>query len=300
VRLVRPTRADALKLLNYGKYVLVSNVGDKLVFATDSVVIGVFQPIAALTYYAIGATLVEQFRTFVASMGAVLNPLSSGLEARRQDRALAVVVLTGAKAAVLLGLPICIGFIVLGRCFIGLWMGPAYAEPAGAVLAVLALGHLIGLPYYTISAVLFGLGRHRVVAWSRVLEGVANLALSVFLVQRFGVVGVAIGTAIPHVLVVGALLPGVLPRWIPVDLRAYYQSTYGRPFLAASPFVLVCLLIAEGIQPATLFSFFGFVIAALPTYAVPIWLIALTSEERLAASEYVSHRLARRAPVSEA
>jgi O-antigen/teichoic acid export membrane protein len=300
VRLVRPRRADAMKLFNYGKYVLISNVGDKLVFATDSIVIGMFQPIGALTYYAIGATLIEQFRTFIASMGAVLNPVSSGLEARRQSDALGAVVLAGAKAAMLLGLPICIGFIVLGRRFIGIWMGPEYVSEAGRVLAVLATGHLVGLPYYTISAVLYGLGRHRVVAFSRVLEGVTNLTLSVVLVLRYGVTGVAIGTAIPHALIVCGLLPVLMPRWVPIDLRTYYVSTYLRPFLAAIPFALACWFIAMRIMPANFVSFFASIAVALPLYFVPTWFVALTADERAAAREYLGHRLTRRSAVREA
>lgn len=299
-RLLRPTRQEAMKLFNYGKYVLVANVGDKLVFATDSIVIGIFQPIAALTYYAIGGTLIEQLRTFVTSMGTILNPLSSDLEARRESRTLITVVLSGAKAAMLLGLPVCIGFIVLGEQFIALWMGEEFAPQAGAVLTVLAVGHLIGLPYYTISAVLYGLGRHRIVAWSRIFEGVLNLLLSVILVQRYGVVGVAIGTIVPHILVVAAILPTVLPRWVPIDLREYYVSTYARPFLAAVPFTFACLLIAEEIVPASFFSFFGLIAAAMPLYFVPIWFLSLTAGERAAARELVSHRLGRRTPVHEA
>jgi O-antigen/teichoic acid export membrane protein len=300
IRLVWPARSEAMKLYNYGKYVLISNIGDKLVFATDSIVIGLFQPIAALTYYAIGASLIEQFRTFIRSMGSLVNPISSSLDARRENHKVGTVVMTGAKAAVLLGLPICIGFIVLGRIFIGIWMGAEYAQTAGTVLALLAAGHLIGLPYYMISGVLYGLGRHRVVAWSRVVEGCANLAISMILVQRYGVIGVAIGTTIPHVLVVGLLLPNILPRWVPLDRRAYYLSTYGRPFLAAVPFALACTFIALELQPTTFVAFFVSIAAALPLYFIPIWLLALTPDERAAAREYLSHKLARRTQVREA
>jgi O-antigen/teichoic acid export membrane protein len=300
IRLVRPTRVEALKLFHYGKYVLVSNIGDKLVFATAAIVIGTFQPIAALTFYAIAGTLIEQFRTFVASMGAILNPLSSDLEARKESRRLGLVVLTGAKAAMLIGLPVCIGFILLGRRFISLWMGPEYAKQAGDVLAVLATGHLVGLPYYTISAVLYGLGRHRIIAWSRVFEGVVNLVLSVILVQRYGVLGVAIGTIIPQIIVTGVVLPRVLPRWVPMNLGEYYISTYGRPLLAATPFMLSCLYIADVIVPAHFISFFGLIACALPLYLVSIWFVALTHDERATAREYLNHRLHRRTAVREA
>ena len=151
IRLVRPTRVEALKLFNYGKYVLVSNIGDKLVFATDAIVIGIFQPISALTYYAIGGTLIEQFRTFVASMGAILNPLSSDLEARKQSRGLAT---GGAHRHQGGDADRIAGLHRLHRSRPPLHQpldGPGIRAQAGTILAVLATGHLFGLPYYTIS-----------------------------------------------------------------------------------------------------------------------------------------------------
>lgn len=286
-----PERAEAAKLLNYGKYVLISNVGDKLVFATDSIVIGMFQPIAALTYYAIGGSLIEQFRGFITSMATVVNPLSSSLQAKNDDRAVATVVQTGVRAAILLGLPVSIGFIFLGKAFISLWMGPEYAGPASEVLAWLAVGHLLGLPYYTISAALYGLGRHRVVAQTRVADGVVNLTLSMLLVRSLGINGVAIGTIIPHTIVVVGVLPMVLARWVPINLREYYTMTYVRPILASLPFGLVCWLIARVIAPDGYLVFFASVGIGLLAYIVPAWFVALTPPERERLGQALRDRL---------
>jgi O-antigen/teichoic acid export membrane protein len=280
IRLMRPARERVAKLLNYGKYVLLANIGDKVIFATDSIVIGVFLPISALTYFAIGGTLIEHFRSFITSLGMILNPLSSSLDAKKETDSVAAVLMGGTKAAILLGLPVCIGFILLGDRFIGLWMGPEFAAQAGMVLAVLAAGHLIGLPYYSISGVLYGLNRHPMVAWSRVIEGVINLTLSIVLVRRFGLIGVALGTAIPHALVVAGVLPLVLPRFLPINLGRYYLSTYVRPFASAIPFWFVCLFIGRVVQPPNLFSFLACVAAGLPLYIVPCWFLAFTASER--------------------
>ena len=280
IRLLWPVRERVAKLLNYGKYVLLANIGDKVIFATDSIVIGVFLPISALTYFAIGGTLIEHFRSFITSLGMILNPLSSSLDAKKDTNSVAAVVMGGTKAVILLGLPVCIGFILLGERFIGLWMGPEFAKPAGAVLAVLAAGHLIGLPYYSISGVLYGLNRHRLVAWSRVLEGIVNLTLSIVLVQRMGLIGVALGTAIPHALVVAGVLPLVLPRFLPIDLGRYYLWTYVRPFVAAIPFWFVCLFIGHVVQPPHVISFLACIAAGLPLYVVPCWFLAFTASER--------------------
>lgn len=277
---VRPIRSEVLKLLNYGKYVLLSNIGDKIVFATDALVIGVFLPIAALTPYAIGGTLIGHMRSVVMAMAQVFNPLASSLRAGGGDDVLQRLLQTGAKGAMLVGLPLCIGFVALGERFVLLWIGPEHAATAGQVQTVLAIGYVVGLPYYTISGILYGLGQHRSVAILRVVEGVLNLGLSVVLVNLLGVVGVAIGTAIPHIIVVGWILPRTLPRVFPINLRDYYWNVYGRTLLAAIPFVAATWAIRSIVQPASLVSFFLWGALSLLAYVPPVWLFALSGDDR--------------------
>jgi O-antigen/teichoic acid export membrane protein len=291
LRWIRPAREQAMTLLNYGKYVLVSNLGDKIVFATDSIVIGIFLPISAVTYFAIGSSLIDYLRSFIMSLGTLLNPLSSSLEARNHKDTIGLVVVSSAKFMVILGLPVCIGFIVLGQLFIDLWMGAEYGGPAGQVLAILAAGHLVGLPYYTISGVLHGLGRHRIIALSRVFEGVANLLLSLFLVTSYGLVGVALGTVIPHVIVVCVILPLFLPRILSINLRDYYASTYARTFVASIPFWIACWFIGTVVRPQNLVTFGAAVSIAMPAYLIPCWFVALTPSERLRARGVLRQRL---------
>ena len=280
VRLIVPRREDVAKLYNYGKYVLMSNVGEKIIFSADSLVIAAFQPVSALTFYAIGGSLVEFLRSFIATMGALVNPVASTLEARKDMTKLADVVVAGSKASVIIGLPVCIGFVVLGERFISLWMGPEYGPQAAPVLSVLAIGFAAGLPFSTISATLYGLGQHHHVAYCRVAEGVVNLSISVVLVQMMGPVGVAIGTAVPQFFSAVLYLPTVLPRLMPFDLRTYYTWTYLRPAIAAVPFAAACWAIERILQPSNLFIFLLTGAASLVFYAVPCWALALTTPER--------------------
>ncbi len=248
----RPVRAEVVKLLNYGKYVFLANIGDKIVFATDAIVIGMFLPIAALTPYAIAGTLIDSMRSVVRAMASVFNPLTSGLRATGNEQALGRVLQSGAKGAVVVGLPICIGFIILGERFVALWMGEAHAAMAGRVMTILSIGYIVGLPYYTILGILNGLGAHRQFGILRIVEGVFNLAISVTLVNVTGLVGVAFGTAIPHAIMVGWILPRTLPKIFPVNLKEYYFAVYGRTLLASVPFVLACWLVKTVVQPVEL------------------------------------------------
>jgi O-antigen/teichoic acid export membrane protein len=286
-----PQRAEALKLLHYGKFVLLSNLGDKVVFATNTIVIGVFMPISALTYFAIAGNLIELLRSVITSMASIFNPLSSSLEARNETKALGAVVTNGARAAMIVGLPACIGFFLLGESFIELWMGPEYAPQASQVLLILTAGHMIGLPYYTLSGVLYGLSRHRVIAYSRLIEGAINLTLSVVLVQQYGLAGVAIGTAAPQILMVAAILPRLLSQWVPINLRDYYLSTYVRPLAASLPFWAVCWWIAHVVRPANFLTFFVAITAGLVAYVVPCWLVVFSASERAMLAGPVLRRL---------
>ena len=173
------------QIVGYAKYVVAHNIGEKVVFATDSIVIGVFLPVSMLTFWAIPGSLVKYLRSMMLMMAAVLNPLSSDLDARQDSARLRALFLTASKAAVLIGLPICVGFIVLGTRFVGLWMGPSFASLSGRVLAILGVAQLVGLPTHSFGSVLYGLGRHRIIAVTRGVEAAANLALSVLLVRNW-------------------------------------------------------------------------------------------------------------------
>lgn len=279
-RPMRPERSEVKRLLNYGKYVLLANLGDKFVFATDAIVIGMFLPIAALTPFAIAGTLIHSMRLVVKAMASVFNPLTSSLRASGSEVALQRVLQSGAKGAMIVGLPICIGFIILGERFVLLWIGEAHARMAWQIMTVLSVGYIVGLPYYTISGILYGLGEHRIVAILRIVEGVINLTLSVVLVKTIGLVGVALATAIPHIVIVGWVLPRALPKIFPVELRPYYAAVYGQTLIAAIPFGVACWLVRTVVQPAGLLSFFLWGSATLIAYAVPAWFVALSHDER--------------------
>src|SRR4029078_11250099 len=76
-----------------------------------------------------------------------------------------------------------------------------FVEPSGRVLRVLMLSFLVYLPVRGVALpVLLGLGRPRAPAIGLLAMGLVNLAISLALVRPLGILGVAIGTAIPNVL----------------------------------------------------------------------------------------------------
>lgn len=272
--------ATARRVLGYGFYVIVNNVGEKVITATDAIVVGVFLPVYSVAYYAIAGSLVGYLRSLLSATAQVFNPLASHLHTMRQPRELRAAFMLGAKTSVLLALPVACAFVVVGQEFIGLWMGPEFAKPSGEVLAILAVAAILSAPQYVLSSVLYGMSRHRVIAWLRIGEAIANLALSITLVQRIGLVGVALGTAIPNLVVVMLVLPQVTRRIVGIGLWEYYEKVYLRPAAAIVPFAVVAWWLRDAHKAANLAEFFLQMAALTLLYAPCAFALVLDKSER--------------------
>jgi O-antigen/teichoic acid export membrane protein len=86
--------------------------------------------------------------------------------------------------------------LLLGRDFITLWMGKAY-EDAYIITAILICARMCGFPTSSMYSMLYGIGKHHIILFTGMFEALLNLGLSLYLVRRIGVAGVAWGTLIP-------------------------------------------------------------------------------------------------------
>jgi len=275
-------------LLNYSLFVLLNNICQKVIFYTDAIVIGFFLPASAITYYAIAGNLIEYLRKFVNSMASVLNPLTSELDAKKQPEKIQDVLVGGTKVSLLLGTPICIVYYFLGRRFIELWMGPEFGAPAASVLTILAVTHLLSMPHYTISSILYGLSRHHIIAYVRVFEAIANIGLSLVLIHRLGIVGVALGTAIPHIISVTFILPIVITKVLKMNLLNYILECYTGPLGSSLVFAILCYLISVHVSIDSLVSFFAIIFSILPLYIIPAWIFSFKKDDRAGHLERIS------------
>jgi O-antigen/teichoic acid export membrane protein len=74
------------------------------------------------------------------------------------------------------------------------------------------------------------------------MEGIANLVLSIALVRPLGIVGDAIGTAIPLLCTSVFFLPRHLCRHLGIPVRKFIVEAYGYPLLLCVPMSFVLLL----------------------------------------------------------
>ena len=265
---VRFISMDTLKLLvNYGAVTFMITVAENLRFRTDELVIGGFLTAAAITPFAIGSRIVDYATSVVDGLAQVFTPMSSHFDARGEVEKLRSIFIAGNRGCALVMFPMCAGLIILGKSIIRLWMGARYIPLSYPVLLLLLIPCTMRMSQATTGRILFGMARHKTLAWVVLAEGVANLILSILLVRPYGIVGDALGTAIPLTCTCLLFLPQHMCRILEMRVPAFLKQAYTTPLLLCLPMVCFLLPMEHWFAPRTLAHLALHILLASTVYA---------------------------------
>lgn len=243
-------KKSTLKLIaSYSSTTFIIIVGGRLRFKTDALVIGTFISAAAITYFTIGSRLVDYATEVVSSLAQIFIPMSSQSQAKGDLDALRKIFVVGNRACAFIIFPITAIFTILGKSLIEAWVGPKYVATSYPVLLILLYPTTLMLAQSASGRTLWGMAKHRTWAWVVLAEGISNLILSVLLVRPYGILGDAIGTAIPLTCSMVFFLPQHLCKLLGIKLRTYLYRAFTLPLALCIPLVAVLLLMQRWYIP---------------------------------------------------
>jgi O-antigen/teichoic acid export membrane protein len=138
-----------------------------------------------------GAALVEISLTIV---GVVLAPRISALYVRGRHKDLQTLITNGARAALVVALPIAIVFAAMGKEMLILVFGPEYSK-AYPPLLILIGGQLFNVAAGSVGTVLNMTGHERDTTRGLMIAAVCSFILNLILIPPFGMIGAAIAAA---------------------------------------------------------------------------------------------------------
>ena len=224
-------------LAGYSGYVVVGRVADILRFRVDHLVITAFVGLRAVTMYTVAVRLVEHLSNLVSQMVRVIGPLMSQEEGRNDFDSIRSKFLISVRISCYVSIFGGGVALIYGKAFIARWMGPAFAE-SYVILVILLLPMMISLIQRPTVPLLYGISQHKYFTYSNMVEGIANLLLSLLWVRSFGAQGVALGTAVPMAVMAAAVQPVYLCRVLSMPYRTYAgtvlkHAALGTAFLLA-------------------------------------------------------------------
>jgi O-antigen/teichoic acid export membrane protein len=236
------SRALVGEVTTYSVYVFLIDIAVQIGFNLDNVVVGAALGTTAVAVYAVTLRLADYQRQLCSQFNGLLFPVVVRFNSTRLQQALRDMVIEATRITLTLVIGVTICLIGFGRQLIAAWLGPGF-DGSVVPLYVLALAGVILVGWGPLGNVLMGTGRHRLVAFIALAEAISNLVLSVFLVRRYGIVGVAVGTAIPVFMFnLFVLLPAAC-RQIAIGIAEFCRLVALPPLAGVLPSVLAVALL---------------------------------------------------------
>jgi O-antigen/teichoic acid export membrane protein len=246
-------RSTARTVASFSYLLFLTHLGGQLETKTDEIVIGRFLPLVAVTPYNLARQLGNLPQLLTQQFLVLLLPLASEMNAGNERERLRSLHLVSTRLTLAVSLPFACGLTVLAGPFLTAWVGPGYAQ-YGHIVVLLTVASVIDTSVWPAAHILQGIARHALLAVAAIGTGLANLALSLALVNVWGVLGVALGTLIPTTVVcLGAVVPYAL-RVLGISTRQMLRHAYLPALLPAVPTLVVLYALREAFQPQGWFA----------------------------------------------
>jgi len=269
----------------FSAYLFLIGIAIQVDLSLDNVVIGAALGTSAVAVYAITLRLADFQRQLCSPLNDLLFPIVVRLEAGGRTEALKSMLIDGTRIALTLVVGVTICLLGFASPLIARWMGPGF-EGSIAPLYCLAIAGVALVGQGPLGNILLGTGRHRLVAWVAIAGAVTNVTLSLALVGKYGMAGVAAGTAVPVAAATLFILVPAACRQVDVTVGRFARLVAVAPTVGAVPAVLTCVALRASLPPASIQAILveGAVVGLV--YAVSVCAFGLEGSVR---SRYVGH-----------
>jgi O-antigen/teichoic acid export membrane protein len=266
------------ELLGFGIYQFVAQIASRIKFELDNIVIAGFMGAASVTHFNIAARLNGYTVRAVGSLVPAPSSVYAGYHSKGEYHQIRDKFIILARIKTILTMLAVGAALIFARPFIVLWVGPQYLDAFLPLVAIM-LGRAVSLMLSPGRGVVYAMAKHKFTAFMNLGEAAANLGLSIWLVQRYGILGVALGTAIPLLVTRLTIMPLYLCKIMRLSVRRLFKSI----FPVASVAALAQIPLAYAISTVDIHSYWQILIWGAGYY-LPLlaffYLVMLTREER--------------------
>jgi O-antigen/teichoic acid export membrane protein len=278
---LRPTSfrlARLREVTSFSVYMLLIDWANKLNYSVDALVVGAFMNTSAVAVWSVGQRLAETTQRLTNQLNEVLFPTIVDNDASSRLNRLQSIFLVGTRLSLASVLPTGGVLVMMAPQLVNAWVGPEFA---GSVIVVrlLAFTVIVHVAHSTASTLLKAAGRHHLVAFTNVSAALVNVSLSIALVGRFGLSGVAIGTLVPVLIASVVVLFPAGCRRVELSLaRVFVEAVW--PALWPATAMIAWIELTSPFVGRSLPAVGAAMIAAAAIYGATFLLFAVSGAER--------------------
>jgi O-antigen/teichoic acid export membrane protein len=235
-------------IFNFSFYLFLSSLASILIFNVDSIIVGTFVSVAAVTVYNVGFNMQQGFRMINSLIGGPLFPAYVEMEGRKEYENQKKLLFKGTKYMALIFVPMVIITIVFAKPFIKFWMGEGFLKsviPAQILIVFWFFNCISEIG----SGMLTAKGLVKKIFEIIFLTAIFNFTLSLILVRYLGIIGVALGTTIPMILINFLLTLRLVCKTFKITAREYFYNTIKASLTIFMLAVVLSILICKLFPP---------------------------------------------------
>jgi O-antigen/teichoic acid export membrane protein len=275
-------RGRLREVTGFSVYTSIIDWANKLNYQLDELVIGAFLGPVAVAVWAPAERIISGTQRLTNQLNDVLFPVVVDSDASQRNDRLQQILLQGTRLSLAMVVPIAAALILLADPLLHAWLRKSdMAIIVGAIpiVQILAVAVAIRVGAATGTTVLKGAGKHRMLAFVNLGTGLVNVVLSMALIGRYGLVGVAVGTLIPIAAATGFILYPAACRRVGLPLsRALTHSVL--PALWPAFVVGLALAVTRLISSGTLLAVVLQALAGGVLYVGLFFLVAIGRHDR--------------------
>ena len=225
------TKPVAKEMLGFSCWFFILVLCAQFAFQSDSIIVGWALNTEAVAVYSIAGRLVKYAMMGSTVFIGILMPLATAYHAKNDLQSQHQLFFKSTKACLFYACFIGTVFVFCGRSLIMAWVGTKF-EYSATILLVLTAPMIAWILEANIGVAIFSMGRLKWFALIRLADSLANVGLSMFLVKRWGMIGVAYGTFFTTCLTMLFIVPAYGCRILQIPIADYLRETH-LPVVAA-------------------------------------------------------------------
>lgn len=289
IDLKRFQKSKIMVIFKYSVFSFIWMISYSLKFQTSSVVIGAFLSTEAITFYSIGARLMAYYTELMDAICSVTKPIFSSMESQNQSEKISNLLMNGTRYSSAIAIFMGISLILYGKAFIRLWVGEEF-DSSYYVMLILIIPYIISASQSMLLSIAYGIGKHKLLSVVSMGESIISILLSILLIKRYGIYGVAVGAVLPFVINKLFVQPIYICRVVSLSISTYIK----RGFLYQTFIGIIYIILAKSMMfvfyPNSYVKLLLSISIGFAVFIILFIILCLNSDERETWGRQIAYR----------
>lgn len=265
-------------IFSFSVWVTVMSIAQRCMFNLAPSILGIVSNSDEIAVFSPANSLESTFFTFAAAINGLFLPkISRYIAANDRDQIMDLMIKVGKYQMIVLGL-IFVGFCVVGKDFMTLWMGKEYIKSYyGAIL--IFLPDILIFSQQIANTVMIAENKVKLQAFGYIIMAVVCLSCSFVLSKFYGCVGACLAIAIGY-FANFIYINIIFKKSAQLDMKLFYKKCYFRTVPTIILSIAILLAIFYFMNKVSWLWFILKVVITVVVYGVISFLCSITKDEK--------------------